>query len=69
MTDQNEIRAALQEIPAGTEVRLRLKDGGEAVGTLQDASSEDAVTLADADDVPLDQVEGVLLESVSEGPE
>jgi hypothetical protein len=62
------VKAALDDVPAGESVRLRLKDGREFVGVLQEAGDESA-SFADRDDIDLDDVEAVLVDASSAGPE
>jgi hypothetical protein len=61
-----DIEAALDEIPAGTRVRLKLRDGKEVQAV---AGDEHEVKAEDGGDVHLDLVEHVLVDASSADPE
>jgi hypothetical protein len=60
----SDIRIALEGIPAGTRVRLKLRDDKEMSATRRELDS-----MVEEGDVHLDQVESVLVDAASGDPE
>lgn len=74
MADQNDIAEALDKIPAGTEVAVQMKDGTEGKAVVIDADGTSVLEQVDADSegneqVDLDEIEHILIEDSTEGPE
>jgi small nuclear ribonucleoprotein (snRNP)-like protein len=69
MADIERVRAALEELAPGDEIRLRLDDGREIEGVLQAVDS--AVHLEGANAGPIDpaRIEAILIDASSEWPE
>jgi hypothetical protein len=69
MATTAQIEDALTALGPGTKVCLKLKNGSELIGVIADART-DTVVLEDADaPVEVDQIETVLMDVESEGPE
>lgn len=67
MTERT-VEETLQELPDGTDVTLRLKDGTEVAAQVE--SAEDGVhVMADGDQMDVAEVEDVFLEGSTDGPE
>ncbi len=71
MANRADIDRALEELPAGSDVKVVMKDGSEVAGKLR-SSDGDQVDLDQGDgevDVDKDNVETILVEDSTEGPE
>lgn len=77
MGKDEDVKAALEQLPVGAEIRLRLQDGREVEGVLAERTdaaivledSEEGVASDQVESVELDQVDAVMVDAHSEGPE
>lgn len=63
-----DIKTVVEQIPTDTEVVVKLRDGTE-IRTKLRGVNEDRLLYGETDEVALADVEGMLLEGETEGPE
>jgi hypothetical protein len=70
MTENNiDAEATLRGIPDGRDVVLKMKDGSERKITKNSDDAGETIISGDDDSLDLTQVEDVLLEDTTDGPE